>query len=119
MSRADDVVWFEFVESKIFYKQVRELPGEVLAMIQGDLVGNPERGAVVKGTHGVRKARVADPATARGRSGSYRYLYLYLAHAGRIHLLYLFSKGVQAELSPEQKKIIAILSQEIRRERRY
>jgi len=73
--------------------------------------------AFVKGTHGVRKARVADPGSTRGKSGSYRYLYLYLEHAGRIHLLYLFSKGEQADLSPQQKQIIGALSQEIRKER--
>ena len=117
MVNAGENVWFEFVESKIFSKQVGELPGTVLANIQLDLVKNPERGAVVKGTHGVRKARVADPASARGKSGSYRYLYLYLEHAGRIHLLYLFSKGEQADLSPRQKQIIGELSQEIRKER--
>lgn len=117
MAGADDTVWFEFVESKAFSKQVCELSGEVLANIQSDLVQNPERGAVVKGTHGVRKARVADPASSRGKSGSYRYLYLYLEHAGRIHLLYLFSKGEQADLSPQQKQIIGALSQEIRKER--
>ena len=74
------------------------MPGEVLTSIQSDLVNNPERGNIVKGTHGVRKERVADPDTERGKSGSYRYLYLYLEHAGRIHLLYLFSKGDQADL---------------------
>ena len=78
---------------------------------------NPECGAIVKGTHGVRKARVADPGSTHGKSGSYRYLYLYLEHAGRIHLLYLFSKGEQADLSPDQKRIIGALSQEIRKER--
>ena len=88
-----------------------------MARLQADLVQNPERGAVVKGTHGVRKARVADPASGRGKSGSYRYLYLYLEHAGRIHLLYLFSKGDQVDLSPQQKQVIGALSQEIRKER--
>src|ERR1700704_3531495 len=117
MARADDNVWFDFIESKVFSKQVRELGVEVQARIQSDLVQNPERGAVVKGTHGVRKARVADPDSSRGKSGSYRYLYLYLEHAGRIHLLYLFSKGEQVDLSPEQKRIIGALSQEIRKER--
>ena len=117
MAGPDDPVWFEFVESKIFSKQVRALVGEVLAKIHSDLVQNPERGNMVKGTHGVRKARVADPASPRGKSGSYRYLYLYLEHAGRIHLLYLFSKGEQADLSKEQKRIIGTLSQEIRKER--
>lgn len=111
-----DKLWFEFVESKAFSKQVRELSGEVLANIQSDLVQNPARGDIVKGTHGVRKARVADPASTRGKSGSYRYLYLYLEHVGRIHLLYLFGKGAQADLSPQQKQIIGALSQAIRKE---
>jgi hypothetical protein len=114
--KPDDTNWFEFIESKIFSKQAGELAGDVLARIQSDLIQNPERGAVVTGTHGVRKARVADPASSRGKSGSYRYLYLYLEHAGRIHLLYLFSKGEQADLSPQQKKIIGAISQEIRKE---
>lgn len=117
MARADENVWFAFIESKVFSKQVSELGVEVLARIQSDLVQNPERGAVVKGAHGVRKARVADPASSRGKSGSYRYLYLYLEHGGRIHLLYLFSKGEQADLTAEQKRIIGALSQEIRKER--
>jgi len=102
MSGAGDRIWFQFVESKIFVKQVRELAGELVARIQSDLVQNPQRGDIVKGTHGVRKARVADPSSPRGKSGSYRYLYLYLEHAGRIHLLYLFSKGEQADLSPSR-----------------
>lgn len=112
----DDIVWFEFIESKVFSKQVRGLAAEVLSSIQSDLVQNPERGDIVKGTHGVRKARVADPGSLRGKSGSYRYLYLYLEHAGRIHLLYLFSKGEQSDLSPDQTRIIGTLSQQIRRE---
>ena len=117
MEKPDDTVWFEFVESKIFSKQIHEVGGDLLTRMQSDLVQNPERGAVVKGTHGVRKARVADPASGRGKSGSYRYLYLYVEHAGRIHLLYLFSKGEQSDLSPEQKRIIGALSREIRKER--
>ena len=108
---------FEFIESKIFSTQINQLGVEVLIRIQSDLVQNPERGAIIQGTHGVRKARVANPSLSRGKSGSYRYLYLYLEHAGRIHLLYLFSKNEQADLSPEQKRIIGALSQEIRRKR--
>src|SRR5437868_2316708 len=113
MAGADDPVWFEFVESKVFSKQVRELGVDVVARIQSDLVQNPERGAIVKGTRGVRKARVADPASSRGKSGSYRYLYLYLGHAGGIHLLYLFSKGEQADWSPQVKQIVGAVSRAI------
>ncbi len=87
----------------------------LLTRIQLDLVHNPESGAIVKGTHGVRKGKWPDPASSLG--GSYRYLYLYLEHAGRIHLLYLFRKGEQTDLTAEQKRTIAALSQQIRRDR--
>ena len=106
----------EFIESKVFSIQINHLGIEILLRIQSELVQNPERGAIVGGTHGVRKGRVANPTSQRGKSGSYRYLYLYLEHAGRVHLLYLFSKGEQADLSPAQKRIIAALSQKIRKE---
>jgi hypothetical protein len=49
MAGTDDPVWFEFVESRIFSKQVRELVGEVLAKIHSDLVKNPERGGYCEG----------------------------------------------------------------------
>lgn len=117
MAKSDETVWFEFVESVVFSRQLNDVGADVLVRIQSDLVQNPVRGAIVKGTHGVRKARVADPASSRGKSGSYRYLYLYIEHAGRIHLLYFFSKGEQADLSPEQKQIIGALSKEIKKER--
>ena len=112
----EDTVWFEFVESKVFYRRVRELPAGLLSAIQADLIGNPERGDLVEGTGGARKARVADPAGGRGKSGSYRYLYLYLPHAGRIHLLYLYAKGEQADLSPAQKKVVREIIGLIKRE---
>src|SRR4051794_40275078 len=95
----DHLTWFAFVESKIFSKQVSELPAGVFLIF--DLIQDLNRRDIVKGTNRVRKARVADPGSVRGKSGSYRYLYLYLEHAGRIHLLYLFSKGDQADLSPD------------------
>jgi mRNA-degrading endonuclease RelE of RelBE toxin-antitoxin system len=112
-----DQIWFEFIESKIFSRQVRDLAAEVLSRIHSDLIQNPERGDIVIGTHGVRKARVADPEKHRGKSSSYRYLYLYLEHAGRIHLLYLFGKSEQVDLSAEQRRIVAALSRAIRKER--
>lgn len=116
MEITDELVWFEFIESKVFSKQIRVLPGEVLTNIQLDLVKDPNLGDLVKGTHGVRKGRVGDPDSSRGKSGSYRYLYLYLEHAGRIHLLYLSSKGEQSDLSQDQKHIIGALSRQIRKE---
>ena len=68
MGRTDDVVWVEFVESKIFSKQIGALPAEVLINIQSELVQNPQRGDIVKGTHGVRKAERLTQAHREARA---------------------------------------------------
>lgn len=74
--------------------------------IQDDLIAIHERGDLVEGTGGARKALVTGPAGGRGKSGSYRCLYHYPSCAGRIHLLYLYAKGEQADLSPAQKRVV-------------
>ncbi len=112
----EHTVWLEFVESKIFYRRVRELSLELLMTIQKDLLERPERGDLVQGTGGARKARATDPSQKRGKSGSYRYLYLYLPHVGRIHLLYLYGKDEQGDLSPQQKRVLREIGQAIRKE---
>ena len=69
---------------------------------------------MIKGTGGARKGRVADPRDARGKSGSFRYIYLYLEHRGRIFLLLFFSKNEQANLSPDQVKQVAKMVEKIK-----
>jgi hypothetical protein len=97
--------WFEFIETLGFSKKLDQITGpETLRAIQSDLIENPERWPVMRGTNGARKGRVADPSSPRGKSGSFRYYYLYLAHRGRVYLLAIFSKGEASDLSPEQKR---------------
>ncbi len=108
---------FTFVETPVFSKRLKELASfETLAAIQADLLADPTRWPVVKGTHGARKGRIADPQTGRGKSGGLRYLYLFLEHKGRIYLLFLFGKSEQSDLSPEQTKNIAQLVDAIKEE---
>ena len=51
---------------------------EVLRGIQADLLENPEKGSIVQGLGGIRKARAANPARGKGKRGGYRYMHLYL-----------------------------------------
>jgi hypothetical protein len=67
-------------------------------------------------TGGARKGRAANPLAGKGKSGSFHYICLYLAHAGRIYLLFIFAKGVQANLTATQKQAVARLCAAIRRE---
>jgi RelE toxin of RelEB toxin-antitoxin system len=106
---------YTFIELPVFMKQLDALASlETLYAIQADLLADPERWPVIKGTGGARKGRVADPRDSRGKSGSFRYIYLYLEHRGRIFLLLLFSKNEQANLSPAQIKQVAAAVERIK-----
>lgn len=106
---------YTFIETTIFTKRLfASASAEVLEIIQRDLVENAVRGAVVKGLHGARKARVAAPATQRGKSGGLRYFYLFLPARDSIYLLFLFRKNEQDNLSPEQTKTLAKLVEAIK-----
>ena len=102
---------YTFYETPTFTAKLAKLVGEnvleVLYAIQADLLADPERWPVVKGTGGARKGRIADPASGQGKSGSCRYLYLFLEHRGQIYLLHLFAKANQSDLTAQQKKEIA------------
>ena len=110
-------IWFEFIETPVFTKRLNAAASrEVLFAIQADMLEDPNRWPVIRGTHGARKGRVADPTKARGKSGSFRYLYMYLAHLQQIYLILLFGKDEQDNLSPEQTKLVASLVDAIRSE---
>jgi hypothetical protein len=103
--------YFTFYETPVFMEDLQDIEGKeslnLLFAIQEDLLEDPTRGDIVQGTGGARKARIADPKSNKGKSGSYRYLYLYFEHHGQIYLLYIFAKNKQVDLTPDQKDIIA------------
>lgn len=114
---SESPIYFSFVETPIFTKRITDLASpETLEAIQADLIEDPERWPVIKGLRGARKGRVADPKSPRGKSGSFRYIYLYLPIAGRIHLLFLFAKNEQSNLSPAQAKAFAQIVERIKEE---
>lgn len=114
---AKSPVLYTFVETVVFTRQLQELASiETLYAIQADLLADPERWPVISGTKGARKGRIADPLSSRGKRGSFRYVYLYLKHRGRIYLLLMFGKSDQATLSTEQTRQVAELVEAIKQE---
>jgi len=64
-------VWFEFVETKAFTKRLVDFGSrEVLLAIQADLIENPIRWPVIRGTHGTRKGRVSDPGRREAKAAA-------------------------------------------------
>ena len=100
----------EFIESRPFTRKLLQLAGdsadELLRAIQGELHRKPDRGALVPGLGGVRKARLANPLRGKGKRGGYRYLYLYVENRQHIHLLVLLEKNEQEDASQEQRRQI-------------
>lgn len=105
-----------FIESRPFTRRLYQLAGAsadaVLANIQGDLLENPQRGSVVRGLGGIRKARVADPSRGKGKRGGFRYFFLYLEHRSHIHLLFLLGKDEQEDLTTAERAILREMVQQ-------
>jgi len=100
-----------FVELPVFMEQIdklgKPLSDQVLSAIESDLLADPERGRIIQGTNGARKARIADPGRQKGKRGGFRYVYIYFRTHERIYLLLFYGKGVKDDLSKAEKGFIA------------
>lgn len=77
-----------FVETTTFRKRLDKLADlNTLFAIQADLLENPKSGDVIQGCGGARKGRVGDQRGSKGKSGGFRYIYLYLEAAETITFL--------------------------------
>ena len=84
---------FTFIETELFTKLVREyLSDDEYGQLQKELIGNPEAGAVVKGSGGVRKIRWA--AQGRGKRGGYRVIYFVRRTQDEIWMLTMYPKNL-------------------------
>lgn len=106
--------YLSFSETLVFMKQVDDTGSlEILFAIQKELYKDPRRGSVIQGTGGARKARVGR-AGNQGKSGGFRYIYVYAEEVGKIYLLLLYGKDEQDDLTPDQKKQLKVLIQRIK-----
>ena len=98
----------EFIQSRKFTRRLDDLAAQyadaVFSEIENDLLKNPEAGAIVAGTGGLRKARAADPTRNKGKRGGFRYMYFFVEQDGQIFLLLIYNKDEQDDLTTEQKK---------------
>jgi hypothetical protein len=90
---------YTFIETRLFTNLVgRYLSDEEYAELQFQLAADPERGAVVPGSGGVRKLRWRQPG--RGRRGGVRVIYYARLHAGAIWMLTLYAKNEAESIAP-------------------
>jgi hypothetical protein len=80
------------------------------------ILSNPEAWPVQRGTAGARKARFSSHDLDSGASGGYRVFYAVFWKYGKIVLVTLFPKNVQANLSKAGQNLVAKLLGEIEEE---
>jgi hypothetical protein len=71
---------------------------------QNELMENPEKGDVIQGTGGFRKARMR--LAGDGKSGGARVIYLYLPDREVIFIGALYKKSKQETLTDHEKQIL-------------
>jgi len=74
------------------------------------IIANPAIGALIRGSGGIRKVRVA--VGSRGRSGGARVIYYWAVRKDVILLLYAYPKNARADLSPKQVSRLARVVEE-------
>lgn len=93
------------VETSIFTRQVRELlQDDEYRLLQAHLAAQPEAGAVIRSSSGLRKVRWA--VGARGKRGGARVVYYWAKPLERILLLLIYSKAEREDLTRDQLKIL-------------
>jgi hypothetical protein len=88
---------FSFIETKLFSRLLSEyLTDDEYALLQSALADAPDRGAVVRGSGGVRKLRWAQ--RGRGKRGGIRVIYYAKTRDGVIWMLTIYAKNEEESI---------------------
>ncbi|GMQ92485.1 MAG: toxin RelE [Gammaproteobacteria bacterium] len=95
----------EFIETSVFTRRIAELmPDDRYRELQLALLLNPEAGAVIPGTAGLRKVRWALPG--QGKRGGVRVIYYWYTQGDHIYMLFVYAKNEQNNLTAPQKAML-------------
>ena len=88
------------------------LDDEELFVLQNMILENPQIGNVIQDIGGARKMRIQ--LEGRGKSGGGRVIYVDLFETEVTYLLMAYPKNIQEELTPDQKKMIRAIIEQIK-----
>ena len=107
----------EFIYTAPFRKcwAAMGLGDESLPALEKALLHDPQLGDVIEGTGGARTMRISLEDN-RGKSGGGRVIYVDVFEKEKLYLLFAYPKNVQENLTPEQKRAIKRIIEEIKKE---
>lgn len=77
----------------------------------GFLASNPDRGALIRGTGGVRKLRWA--VGSKGKSGGVRVIYIFHSERIPVFLLTIYAKSHKANLTAAERSVMREVVREL------
>ena len=105
-----------FIETSIFTRLVCLLmEDEQYRELQSVLIDNPQAGAVIQGSGGLRKIRWR--LAGQGKRGGVRIIYYGATRRNEIYMLYIYSKTVRSDLTRDQLRHTGRLSENSNNER--
>jgi hypothetical protein len=102
------------VETPVFTKRVLGLlTDDEYRELQLFLTRSPGAGALIPGSHGLRKVRWA--MSGKGKRGGVRIIYYWIIRSDIILMLFVFRKGERSDLSQRQlRTLMDIASKELK-----
>lgn len=98
----------KIIETTIFSRKISSLLSpEEYRDFQNELIENPEKGNIIRGSGGLRKIRIG--LSGRGKSGGVRVIYYWIVKSEVILMLLAYSKNEQDNLTSSQLKILKLL----------
>lgn len=98
----------KIIETSIFTKKIKSLlTDEDYRNLQNELILNPEKGKVIRGSGGLRKMRWG--ISGRGKIGGVRIIYYWILKKETILMLLVYPKNEQDNLTPSQLKLLKSL----------
>jgi len=98
----------------VFEKTARSMLGDLkYEELVVDVASNPLQGALIEGTGGLRKIRVA--RQGGGKSGGARAIYYYHNEDKPVYLITIYAKSAQDNLSDKDKNDFRKLVEELKK----
>ena len=109
----------KIIETPIFTKRISSLLiDDEYRNLQNELILNPDKGKIIRGSGGLRKIRYG--VSGRGKSGGVRIIYYWIMKRDTILMLLIYPKNEQDNLTPSQLKILkSLVEKELQWETNY
>ena len=105
------VAFMVILETPIFTRQITALiSDDSYAELQQTIRLDPETGAIISGSGGLRKIRWQ--AEGRGKRGGIRVIYYWHVPGDQTYMLLAYAKNQQSDLTPKQKQVLKQLVEE-------